>query len=61
MADSPKKTVQVRVEQELIRRATIIAGDRNVSVTDYLRDILTPAIDRDFKATAAKLSKEAGK
>ena len=61
MAESPKKTVQVRVDHELIRRVTIIAGDRGLSVTDYLREVLTPVVDRDFKATAAKLSKEAGK
>lgn len=57
MARIRPKTVTTRLDEELVRKANIIAAFRNISAPEYLRSVLEPIVDRDLKEELAKQAK----
>jgi predicted transcriptional regulator len=52
------RRMSVKLDQELMRKAKIIAAARKQSVIDYLEEMLRPQIQRDIEQEMRKLSSE---
>jgi len=59
MAEPARKTVTVRLDAELARKAGIIASCRQSSVPEYLKEVLDPIIEKHFKEAVLRLNEEA--
>jgi hypothetical protein len=54
-----KKTTSVRIEEELARRAAIIAAALGMSTPDYLNERLRVVLEKEFVKIARGLMEEA--
>jgi hypothetical protein len=50
-----KKTSVAKIETGLLRKAKTIADDKGVDLSDYLSDVLRPALERDWGKILKKL------
>ena len=48
----------VRLASDLVRKAKYLAAQKGVALSDYLSDLLRPAIDKDFRKAARELMDE---
>jgi hypothetical protein len=48
------KTTPVKIDTALVRRAKLIAGDRGLTLSGYLSDVIRSAVDRDWAKFARK-------
>jgi hypothetical protein len=55
----PRQDLAVKVGADVVKRAKIVAIDKNITLAEYLTETLRPVVDRDYAATLAKMSKEA--
>lgn len=55
---SPRKT-NTKVEEELLRKARIVAESRKVDLFDYLDALLRPSVERDYRHFVRKAAEEA--
>lgn len=53
-----RNDVSVRIEADLLQKARVIAAIRDVSITQYLSDVLRPSIERDFTKSIADVSRD---
>jgi hypothetical protein len=60
MAKRKARTGTVRIDEELIRMANVISAIRDVTVPDYLNELLRPTIERDYHAELQKESRKTG-
>ena len=55
-----RKTLPVRIDAHLVRRAQNVARDRGVPLSDYVTEILKAAVDRDWSKIIKRIAKEEG-
>jgi hypothetical protein len=55
------KTATVRIEEDLIQMANVVASILNMSAPDYLSGILRPILERDYVEYLDRAAKQAGK
>jgi hypothetical protein len=48
----------VRIASDLVHKAKYLAAQKGISLSDYLSDLLRPAIDKDFKKAVRELMDE---
>ena len=53
-----RKTLPVRIDSHLVRKARYIARDRGVPLSDYVTDVLKHAVDRDWSKILRRLANE---
>jgi hypothetical protein len=52
--------LQVRIAPDVVRMARIVTPMKGVALTDYLSDILRPAVTRDYAQAAKRLASQEG-
>jgi hypothetical protein len=55
----PRQDLAVKVGADVVRRAKIVAIDKNITLAEYLTETLRPTVDKDYAAALAKMSREA--
>jgi hypothetical protein len=53
---SRRERMNVKVDAELVRKAKVIAAARQVTLSDYISELLRPLIESDLGRVAAGLS-----
>jgi hypothetical protein len=48
---------QVRIDEDVVREASVVAAIRDVSLVEYLSSILRPIVARDCKEAMAEKSR----
>jgi hypothetical protein len=59
--EKPDTKVPVRIEEDLIQMANVVASILNMSAPDYLSGILRPILERDYVEYLDRAAKQAGK
>jgi hypothetical protein len=57
-ATPPRNDEAVRIRNDVIAKARVVASFENKSIADYISDTLRPIVDRDF---ARHIKKHSGK
>jgi hypothetical protein len=58
--DGERKTLPVRIDAHLVRRAQNVAKDQGVPLSEYLTEVIRGAVDRDWAKIIRRLAKEEG-
>jgi hypothetical protein len=54
----PRQDLAVKVGADVIKRAKIVALDKNITLAEYLTETLRPIVDKDYSQTLAKMARE---
>jgi hypothetical protein len=54
----PRQDLAVKVGADVIKRAKIVALDKNITLAEYLTETLRPTVDKDYSQTLAKMARE---
>lgn len=58
--DAAVETAGVRLEKELVRKASIVAQHRGVTIRDVLTPYLLKPLQREYERVVAEMSAELG-
>jgi hypothetical protein len=50
----------VRLDPSVVSMGRMVAGAKGITLTDYLSDLLRPAVSRDYVQVMKRLEKEGG-
>ena len=53
-----RKTLAVRIDAHLVRKAQNVARDRGVPLSDYVTEVLKTVVDRDWNKILRRLASE---
>jgi hypothetical protein len=55
----PRQDLAVKMGADVVKRAKIVALDKNITLAEYLTERLRPLVDQDYQIALAKMTKEA--
>jgi hypothetical protein len=53
------RRMSVKMDAEILKKAKMVAADREQTVIEYLEEIVAPQVQRDLEAVLAKLTSPA--
>lgn len=58
-SNKPKRDdVPVKIDRAIWQRARVIAGERNLTIAEYLSEALRPIVDKDWTRTVKKFQSD---
>lgn len=54
-----RNDLAVKMDSGVVRKAKIVALDRNITLAQYLSEKVAPLVERDYQETVAKMAEEA--
>ncbi len=54
-----RNDLAVKMDSGVVRKAKIVAMDRNITLAQYLSEKVAPLVERDYQETVARMAEEA--
>ncbi len=55
----PRQDLAIKMGADVVKRAKIVALDKNITLAEYLTERVRPLVDQDYQTALAKMAKEA--